>query len=73
MDGSKTPPNWKRPSDVMRIHKLRLKKRALDFRLADKEAETAKTEKNNVKNTTSKNPFKYVCFIFKIFRRNKNN
>lgn len=58
MDGSKTPPNWKRPSDVMRIHKLRLKKRALDFRLADKEAETAKTEKNNVKNTTSKNPFK---------------
>lgn len=57
---SKTPPHWKRPEDVMRLHKLRVKKRALQFRFTDHENKTSTLTENNEndKKFSTRNPFK---------------
>lgn len=59
MESSKTPPNWRRPEDVMRLHKLRLKKRSLDFRMSDSSKNAAKESgEKSTKASVKKNPFK---------------
>lgn len=59
MDSNKTPPNWRRPEDVMRLHKLRLKKRSLDFRMSDSSKNAVKeTCEKSTKTSFKKNPFK---------------
>lgn len=61
MDSSKTPPHWRRPEDVMRLHKLRMKKRALNFRCSDKpNKDSENNEETTAKKNIKRNPFKYV-------------
>ncbi len=72
MDTNKTPPRWRRPEDVMKLHKLRLKKRSLDFRLTDQDKPQSETKEVVAKPSTKRNPFKYVLqpsFVRSYVRR----
>ena len=71
MDSKTTPPHWKRPEDVMRMHKLRVRKRALQFRFTDQENKSSSTstpQSSEIeKKFASRNPFKYVCTLKILF------
>lgn len=77
MDSKTTPPHWKRPEDVMRLHKQRMRKKKLQFRFTDQENKSSNTPETteNDKKFASRNPFKYVStfnivrFTFLLFIR----
>ncbi|VVC39625.1 Hypothetical protein CINCED_3A025647 [Cinara cedri] len=66
LDSSCTPPKWKRPEDVMKMHRMKMKKRALQNRFV-KSMETASSSqipkidpvgRMVVQRSPSKNPFR---------------
>lgn len=70
---AQTPEKWKRPDEVMRLHKLRIKKKALQARMNRTELPSIKiplmTSVGSVSVTEKrKNPFRlaYVKFNFNI-------
>lgn len=52
----------------MHMHKLRMKKRALQFRFTDQESKTPASQENteNEKKFATRNPFKYVVEILSV-------
>lgn len=55
-----TPEKWKRPEDVMKLHRLRMKKKALQARMNRSEAPSASTATLSLDSafTKRKNPFR---------------
>lgn len=55
-----TPEKWKRPEDVMKLHRLRLKKKALQARMNRSEAPSATSATLSLEPafTKRKNPFR---------------
>lgn len=55
-----TPEKWKRPEDVMKLHRLRMKKKALQARMNRPEAPSASPANLSLDSafTKRKNPFR---------------
>lgn len=51
-----TPPQWKRPEDVMKLHKLKMRKRTVQSRVLNTSPKIDKEQK--IKHNRSKNPFR---------------
>ncbi|XP_050542308.1 protein downstream neighbor of son homolog [Daktulosphaira vitifoliae] len=60
LDNNSTPPKWKRPEDVMKMHRIRMKKRALQSRFSksmDATSTVAFTDQTGQR-SPAKNPFR---------------
>lgn len=66
LDSGCTPPKWKRPEDVMKMHRIKMKKRALQSRFVKSMDSTATTAagpaigRTTVHKSPSKNPFRWA-------------
>lgn len=62
LDGGCTPPKWKRPEDVMKAHRMKMKKRALQSRFVKSMDSSSSTSATAVgpaaQRSPAKNPFR---------------
>lgn len=69
-----TSPLWKRPEDVMKLHRLKMKKRALQARMSGRCLSNFIESENSMDSVSlavvpvsekRKNPFRYIFNLFK--------
>ncbi|XP_050432346.1 protein downstream neighbor of son homolog [Adelges cooleyi] len=61
LDSNSTPPKWKRPEDVMRLHRMKMKKRALQSRFSksmDASSSAVAANCQTGQRSPAKNPFR---------------